>query len=94
MTDSVPPPTSHEILAVVLRRRGGPLQIESLEMEGPKEDEVLVRLVAWGICRIDIDFCDHWYDGEDALVLRSVPGDICRDPFSGNFLIIGEKNNA
>ncbi|MEJ2689535.1 MAG: hypothetical protein P8130_06210 [Deltaproteobacteria bacterium] len=60
MADSAPLPAAPEILAAVLRRRGGPPQIESLEMEGPKEDEVLVRLVASGICRTDIDFCDHW----------------------------------
>jgi len=36
------------------------LQIESLEMEGPREDEVLVRLAASGVCHTDIDFCDGW----------------------------------
>ena len=50
----------HRIKAAVLRKRGGPLKIESLEMEGPKDDEVLVRLVASGICHTDIDFCDYW----------------------------------
>jgi len=58
-----------EISAAVLREKGGPLHLESLRMEGPREDEVLVRLVASGICRTDIDFCDHWYDGSEALVL-------------------------
>jgi aryl-alcohol dehydrogenase len=38
-------------------------------MEGPRDDEVLVRLVASGICRTDIDFCDEWYEGGEALVL-------------------------
>jgi aryl-alcohol dehydrogenase len=59
----------HQVRAAVLRRLGGPLQIESLEMEGPRDDEVLVRLVASGICRTDIDFCDEWYEGGEALVL-------------------------
>jgi aryl-alcohol dehydrogenase len=36
------------------------LQIESLELEGPRDDEVLVRLKATGICHTDIDFCDDW----------------------------------
>jgi len=58
-----------EIRAAVLRRKGGPLRIEDLAMEGPREDEVLVRLVASGICRTDIDFCDAWYEGGEALVL-------------------------
>jgi aryl-alcohol dehydrogenase len=43
--------------------------IESLEMEPPRDDEVLVRIVASGICRTDIDFCDAWYQGPDPLVL-------------------------
>ena len=50
----------HTIQAAVLRKRGGPLKIESLEMEGPREDEILVRIVASGICHTDIGFCDDW----------------------------------
>ena len=46
------------IRAAVLREPGRPLKIEHLEMEGPRSDEVLVRLVASGICHTDIDFCD------------------------------------
>jgi aryl-alcohol dehydrogenase len=46
------------ISAAVLRTRGGPLTIEALEMEGPRDEEVLVRVVASGICHTDIDFCD------------------------------------
>jgi aryl-alcohol dehydrogenase len=38
-------------------------------MEPPRDDEVLVRIVASGICRTDIDFCDDWYQGPDPLVL-------------------------
>ena len=56
----------HKIQAAVLRKRGGPLKIESLELEGPRDDEVLVRIVASGICHTDIDFCDGW-DETDAL---------------------------
>jgi aryl-alcohol dehydrogenase len=52
----------HKIQAAVLRKNGGQLRIESLELEGPREDEVLVRLVATGICHTDIDFCDDWND--------------------------------
>ena len=49
---------AHKIRAAVLRKKGGPLEIESIEMEGPRVDEVLVRMVASGICHPDIDFCD------------------------------------
>ena len=57
------------IRAAVLRKKGGPLKIEALEMEGPRDDEVLVRIVAAGICRTDIDFCDDWDEAETPVVL-------------------------
>ncbi len=57
------------IQAAVLRKKGGPLKIESVEMEGPRDDEVLVRLVASGICRTDIDFCEDWDKADGAAVL-------------------------
>jgi aryl-alcohol dehydrogenase len=50
----------HKIEAAVLRKGGSPLQIEALELEGPREDEVLVRLTASGVCHTDIGFCDDW----------------------------------
>jgi len=43
----------YQIRAAVLRKKGGPFLIESLELEGLREDEVLVRLVASGICHTD-----------------------------------------
>jgi aryl-alcohol dehydrogenase len=52
----------HQIRAAVLRQAGGPLQIEPLELEGPRPDEALVRLVASGICHTDLDFMDGWGD--------------------------------
>ncbi len=64
-----PPVRVHQIQAAVLRRRGGPLKIESLELEGPRDDEVLVRMVASGICRTDIDFCDEWEEAGNPVVL-------------------------
>ena len=59
----------YKIHAAVLRRKGGPLKIESLQMEGPRDDEVLVRLVASGICRTDIDLCDDWDEADTPVVL-------------------------
>ena len=53
-----PAQTLIPIRVAVLRAPGAPLKIESLEMEGPRVDEVLVRLVASGICHTDIDFCE------------------------------------
>jgi Zn-dependent alcohol dehydrogenase len=40
--------------AAVLREPGRPLRIEKLLMEGPREDEVLGRLVL--LCQVYIDF--------------------------------------
>ncbi len=59
----------HKIHAAVLRKKGGPLKIESLELEGPRDDEVLVRIVASGICRTDIDLCDNWDSADTPVVL-------------------------
>ena len=59
----------HKIQAAVLRRQGGPLKIEALELEGPRDDEILVRIVASGICHTDIDFCDSWDSADTPVVL-------------------------
>jgi len=59
----------YKIQAAVLRKKGGPLKIESLEMEGPRESEVLVRLVASGICHTDIDFIDDWDETDTPVAL-------------------------
>ena len=56
-----------------MRNRGGPLTIESLLMEGPREDEILVRMTASGICRTDIDFCDY-FDGTPGPVVLGHEG--------------------
>src|ERR1017187_5505650 len=51
------------IRAAVLREPGCPLKIERLEMECPRDDEVLVRMVASGICHTDIDYCENGGSG-------------------------------
>jgi aryl-alcohol dehydrogenase len=56
------------IQAAVLRTRGK-LKIESLELEGPRDDEILVRIVASGICHTDISFVDGWGRPADPVVL-------------------------
>ena len=45
------------------------MKIESLELEGPRDDEVLVRIVASGICHTDIGFVDGWDGTDDPVVL-------------------------
>ena len=66
-------PKIHSILAAVLRSPGGHLSIEALELEGPRADEILVRIAASGICHTDIDFCDTW-DSEDSPVVLGHEG--------------------
>jgi aryl-alcohol dehydrogenase len=57
------------IIQAAVLRTGGKLTIESLELEGPREDEVLVRIVASGICHTDISFVDGWGWPADPVVL-------------------------
>ena len=64
---------SVRIHAAVLREAGLPLRIETLELEGPREDEVLVRLAASGICHTDIDFCESGASGPWCWAMK-VPG--------------------
>lgn len=40
--------------AAILRKIGGPLEIESIDIAPPRADEVLVRLAGVGICHTDI----------------------------------------
>jgi len=62
------------IRAAVLRRRGGPLSIETLEMEGPRDEEVLVRLIASGICHTDISYVNEWYDASEGPLILGHEG--------------------
>ena len=40
--------------AAVLYKRGGPLVVEEIDLDGPRSGEVLVRLAASGVCRSDL----------------------------------------
>lgn len=51
---------TQRIRAAVVRRPGGPLNIETLKLEGPREDEALIRIVASGVCHTDISFIEDW----------------------------------
>ena len=61
--------TARNIRAAVLRKKGGPLKIEKLSMEGPQDTEVLVRTVASGVCHTDISMAHHWEKADGAVVL-------------------------
>ncbi len=53
--------TAAEIKAAVVRQKGGPFQIETLAVEEPRPDEVLVRIVATGMCHTDMVARDQLY---------------------------------
>lgn len=42
------------IQAAVVRQKGGPFKIEEVELDEPRADEVLVRMVATGVCHTDL----------------------------------------
>ena len=48
-----------QITAAVARAKHAPLTIETLTMEAPRADELVVRLVATGICHTDMSMRDH-----------------------------------
>ncbi|MBP6604036.1 MAG: alcohol dehydrogenase catalytic domain-containing protein [Nitrospira sp.] len=52
---------TREIKAAVVRKKGGPFQIESLLLEEPRPDEVLIRVVATGRCPTDMVARDPLY---------------------------------
>jgi S-(hydroxymethyl)glutathione dehydrogenase/alcohol dehydrogenase len=58
-----------KISAAVLRRTGRPLELEELELEPPRRDEVLVRLLASGICRSDLSLIDGKWPAPLPMVL-------------------------
>jgi aryl-alcohol dehydrogenase len=39
-----------QITAAVVREKGGSFSIETLTLEGPRGDEVLVKVVTTGLC--------------------------------------------
>lgn len=55
MTTTAARGETRTIRAAVARGAGQPMSIETLRIDAPRDDEVLVRIVASGICRTDID---------------------------------------
>src|SRR4051812_40225239 len=58
-----------EIRAGVLREKGGPFRIENLLLGEPRPEEVLVRVVATGMCHTDMVARDQLYDVPLPIVL-------------------------
>src|SRR5258708_26034653 len=58
-----------QIRAAVVREKGGPFSIETLSLEGPRGDEVLVKVVATGLCHTDMVARDKGYPVPQPIVL-------------------------
>jgi aryl-alcohol dehydrogenase len=50
-----------EIKAAVVREKGGKFTIENLQLEDPRDNEVLVRVVGCGVCHTDLGVRDQYY---------------------------------
>ena len=50
-----------DIVAAVVREQAGKFLIEELELEEPRDDEVLVRIVGVGLCHTDLSCRDQMY---------------------------------
>lgn len=61
--------TSRRIQAAVVRRPGGPFEIEALELEEPRPDEVRVRIVGTGMCHTDLVVRDGHFPAPLPIVL-------------------------
>lgn len=50
---------SRKITAAVTEKTGALFEIEEIELDGPRADEILVRIVAVGICQTDVHVRDR-----------------------------------
>lgn len=50
-----------KITAAVVNEKSAPFQLEELEIEEPRTDEVLVRIVATGVCHTDLIIREQYY---------------------------------
>ena len=57
------------VKAAVARAPHAPMSLETLDLEAPRDDEILVRVVATGICHTDIAMRDQAYPVPQPIVL-------------------------
>ena len=50
-----------KVTAAIVHEEAQPFSVEDLELEEPRADEVLVRIVATGMCHTDVIVRDQWY---------------------------------
>src|SRR5258708_26681978 len=59
-----------QIRAAVVREKGGPFNVETLTLEAPRRDEILVKVMATGLCHTDMVARDKGYPVPHPIVLR------------------------
>ncbi len=55
--------------AAIVVTKGGPFTLEDVDVDEPRAGEVLVRIVASGVCHTDLIVRDQWYPPELPAVL-------------------------
>ena len=50
-----------EIQAAVTDEKGAPIDVQTVELDGLRADEVLVKVAAAGVCHTDLIVRDQWY---------------------------------
>jgi aryl-alcohol dehydrogenase len=63
------PSNRQQIRAAVARETGKPLQFESASLEAPRDNEVLVRMVATGVCHTDMVVRDQQFQTPLPMIL-------------------------
>ncbi|KIO49647.1 NAD(P)-dependent alcohol dehydrogenase [Nitrosospira sp. NpAV] len=58
-----------EIRGAVVRRKGGPFQVENLTLDDCRPDEVMIKIVATGMCHTDMVARDQLYEVPLPIVL-------------------------
>src|SRR5258705_2805143 len=84
-----------QIRAAVVREKGGPFHVETLTLEAPRRDEVLVKVVATGLCHTSMVARDKGYPGPHPIVLgqggagivESVGADVVKVGLSDSVLL-------
>lgn len=84
-----------QITAAVVRERSGPFVIDTLELDAPRSDEVLVQIVASGMCHTDLHGRDGYYNtpypavfGHEGAGVVAAVGSAVRKVAPGDHVII------
>jgi len=74
---------ANAVTAAVVRQKGGPFTLEQLQLDGPRADEVLVRIIATGMCHTDMVVRDQVYPVPQPIVLGHEGAGVVEEVGSG-----------